>query len=213
MASFGGLLGCQRDLPYVAQQSETPISGYQLEGYITDALGTPVKGLRIALWYDYYFLDNVAPPPQQFTVDDTTKVALVVVTDLTNNVKRVLYQGRSKLGDLHISWDKTDSLGRPVPSGVYKIIFTEGGVTKSSSTIVVEGAVTAVTDSLGHYVVYSGSFPIGFSPAPLYSSSDGTFLGNYEIATDIRLEFYLDPHRSAYLTMTPDQVTIFNYVL
>ena len=211
VVGLGTLLGCDRQLPFDANTSSQPISGYQLEGYVTDRLGTPVRGLRIALWYDYYYLDNTPAASRVFNIDDSSKVSMVQVLNQKNVVERVLYQARSKPGPLSLAWDKTDSLGRPVPSGIYTVLFTEGGVVKGSYPSLVDGAVSAVTDSLGHYVIAGESFPVGFFPVPLYSNSTGAYVGNYQIAEDVRLEFYTDPHHSAILTMSQDVVTRFNY--
>jgi hypothetical protein len=207
---LGFLSGCERDLPYVTQ-SDQPISGFQLEGFVTDRLGTPVKGLRIALWYDYDFLDNNTPSSRIFVVDDSSKIARVAVFDQNNKLRRVIYQRKTRLGVLDLDWDKTDSLGQAVSSGIYTVNFSEGGITKSSYTVVVDGAITAVTDSLGHYIITNDSLPVNFYPAPLYTNDDTKFLGNFQITPYIRLEFYLDIHRSANVSLIQDQVTRFDF--
>lgn len=204
-----GMMGCERDLPFVVPPP-TPISGYQIEGYVTDRLGIPVKNLPIALWFEFDYIDG-NPPNRSFYVDNSNVTSLVRVLDMNRNVKRVLFQGRAPLGLLDVSWDNKDSLGQLVPTGIYTVDFRQGGVPKNSYTTIVNGNVTAVTDSLGHYTITNDQLQVGFYPAPLYSDDDTNFLGNFQISSYVVLEFYLTQHRSTSVTLTPDQVTRLDY--
>jgi hypothetical protein len=206
IAFAGSVLGCERELPYQAPP-ETPITGYRIEGYVTDRLGIPLKGVRVAAWYDYDFVDTVRPPSTSFLVDDSTKRVLIRVLDHNSIVRAVLFDGRSATGLLKVEWNKRDAFGYAVPSGVYTVDFSMNGVSRASYPIVVDGAVTTATDSLGHYVIPDENLPIGFYPVPRYSSYDSHFIGNYRITNLIALELYLDPHRGISLSVTKDQVT------
>jgi hypothetical protein len=208
--SLGGLLGCERDIPFVGSPDQ-PISGYQLEGYVTDRLGIPVKDLRIALWYDYSPVDDQTVPSRQFAITDSTKAIRVRVLDPENKVRCVLFEGLSRVGTREFQWDRKDSLGQDVASGVYRVEFSAGGIVRGSYTAIVDGAISAVTDSFGHYLIPNSSIPVGFFPAPLYSSSDTKFIGNYIILSDVRLEFILGNHRSAIVNMNRDLVTRFDF--
>jgi hypothetical protein len=210
LVGMAGVLGCERDLPYMAT-ADQPINGYQIEGYVTDKLGIPIKGLKIALWYDLDYIDSNTPPSRQFLVDDTTAIARVIVVDPQNKLRRVLFQGRAKLGFLDFEFDLRDSAGVLLPTGIYTISFSLNGITKGSYSQVVNGAVTAVTDSLGHYVIPNDFLPIGFYPAPIYAGDGVTFIGNYQISPYVYLEFYLPVHRSASVTLTQNQITRFDY--
>jgi hypothetical protein len=204
-----GGVGCEREVPFVVPPP-VPINGYQIEGYVTDRLGIPVKNLPIALWYEFDYLDG-NPPNRLFYVDNSNETSLVRVIDAKKNVKRVLFQGRAPLGPLDVSWDKKDSLGQPVPTGIYTVDFRQGGVPKNSYTRVVNGNVTVVTDSLGHYTITNDQLPVGFYPVPLYGNDDSSFLGNFQVSSYVVLEFYLTSHRSASVTLTPDQVSRLDY--
>jgi hypothetical protein len=210
LTGVAGVIGCERDLPYMAQADQT-IDGYQVEGYVTDKLGIPIKGLKIALWYDLDYIDSDAPPPRVFLVDDTTKIARVVVLDQQTRLKRVLFQGRARKGELDVDFDLRDSTGTLLPTGIYTVSFSMGGVTKGSYTQVINGAVTAVTDSLGHYTIPNDFLPVGFYPAPVFTGDGATFTGNYQVSSFIILEFFLPVHRSASVTLTQDQISRFDY--
>ncbi len=200
-----GVEGCERDLPFVVPPPE-PINGYQLEGYVTDKLGIPIKNLPIALWLQFDYVDG-NPPSRTITVDNSSVVSLVRVLNQKSRVMKVLYQSKAPLGTLDLTWDQKDSLGNPAPTGIYTVEFREGGLFKSSYITVVNGNISAVTDSLGHYTITNDLLPIGYYPAPLYSNDETTFIGNFQVSTDVVLEFILSPHRSAAATLTQNQVT------
>ena len=198
--------GCERELPFESSVSQS-ITGYRVEGYVTDRLGVPVKSVRITLWYDFVSIGNTNPPSHSLFVDDPNKSVVLRVLDIQNRVVKVLYNGRAPVGELDYSWNNTDSVGKQAPSGVYKMEFLLGGFVRNSYTIIVNGVVSAVTDSLGHYVIPNENLPVDFSPAPLYSSDGKRFLGNYQITPYIVLDFNLDFLRRTSLTLKKDEVT------
>lgn len=200
---------CERDLPFEVPSTES-IDGYQIEGYVTDRLGIPVKGLRIGLWYDYERIDTAGQPSRYFFVDDTGKTVFLRAVDLHNNVIKVLYIGRAQFGELEYTWDKTDSTGISVRNGIYKIEFWIGSVLKDSHTVVVDRAVSAITDSLGHYEITNAYLPVGYRPVPRYSSDGQSFLGYYEITPYVLLEFYLDTRRVASVKLKTNEITRFD---
>ena len=203
---LGGVLGCERELPYQVSP-ENPIAGYQIEGYITDRLGTPLKGVRVGVWYDYEFVDTVRVPTPSFFVDDTTRLVRVQVLNRRQRVIAVVFEGRAPIGIIDLTWGKRDASGVPVQSGVYTVDFSLNGVSRASYAVVIDGAITTVTDSLGHYVIPDENLPVGFHPIPRYTSADSQFYGNYRITPLVVLELYLDIHRGASLSLTKDQVT------
>ena len=212
VALLGGVLGCQRELPFQAS-AEQPIVGYQIRGYVTDHLGVPLRGVRVAVWYDYGFVDTLQPPSTAFFLDDPSKNVEVRVLDRYQKLIAILIEGRPPLGPLNVDWDKKDAFGRLVPSGVYTVELTLSGVHKASYTVIVDGAVTAVTDSLGYYSIPDQNLPIGFYPVPRYSSYDSQFIGNYIITSSITLELYLDTHRGTSVSVTKNQITRYDFVI
>jgi hypothetical protein len=212
VAVLGIMAGCERDLPFVAP-TDNPITGYRIEGYVTDHLGVPLKGIQVALWYDYEFVDTLRPPSTTFFVDDPTKAARIRVLDRNQIVIATVFDGLAPSGIMDLEWDKRDAFGNLAPSGVYTVEFSVGGVSRASYIVVIDGAVTAVTDSLGHYSIPDLRLPIGFYPVPRYSSPDSHFLGNYSITPLVGLELYLEAPRGASLTLTKDQVTRRDFVI
>lgn len=201
-----GILGCERDLPFEATV-DLSIQGYQVEGYVTDRLGVPMRNVRIALWYDFVPFGTNTPPSRSLYVDDSSKSILLRALDLRGRIVKVVYSGKAPVGELDYSWNNTDSLGRAVPSGVYQVELRLDNVVRNSYTVIVNGAVTAVTDSLGHYIIGNDYLPVDFAPAPLYSSDGKRFLGNYKIAPFIGLDFQFDIVRRISVTLKKDEIT------
>jgi hypothetical protein len=209
---LGTVLGCERELPFQSYQGK-PIVGYQIEGYVTDHLGVPLKGIKVALWYDYEFVDTVRAPSTDFFVDDSTRSVLVRVYDRNQKVRAILLEGHAPAGSLDIEWNKRDSFGSLVPSGVYTVDFSVNGVSRASYAVVVDGAVTAVTDTLGYYVIPNENLPVGYYPVPRTIDPDPSSYGSYRITPLVTLELYLDVHRWTSITLTKDQVTRHDFVI
>ncbi len=209
---LGSVPGCERELPFQTSP-EKPIVGYQIEGYVMDRLGTPLKGVRVGVWYDYEFVDTVQVPSANFFVDDPTKNVLIRVLDRNQKVRAILFEGLSAVGRLNFEWNKRDSHGIPVPSGVYTVDFSMNGVSRASYTVVVDGAVTAVTDTLGYYMIPDENLPVGFYPVPRTLDLDPSSYGSYRITPLVYLELYLDIPRGTSFTLTKDQVTRHDFVI
>ena len=206
------MLGCERDLPYQVP-SEKPIVGYQLEGYVTDRLGVPLKGVRVGLWYDYEFVDTIHHATPAFVVDDSTKVARVQVLDRKGRVEAIVFEGRTSPGIMDVEWDKRDQAGNPATSGVYTVDFSLNGASRASYAVVIDGAVTAATDSLGHYVIPDQNLPVGYYPVvrPVYGDPAST--GNFRISPNMGLELYLDIRRGASVTLVKDAVIRRDFII
>jgi hypothetical protein len=198
-------LACEREIPPLIEP--VTVSGYRVEGLISDRLGNPVRGVPIALHYDYELADQGPPPSKTYQVVDPNKTIRVIVYDRGNRFLRLLFQGRSSLGPLVVEWDQRDALGSLVPSGVYSVQYVVDGQTMMSYPVTVSGRITARTDSLGHYVISDENLPVGFYPVPLYTPDGTSYLGNYRISSYVLLEFQLEPRRVAGVSLVRDRVT------
>ncbi|MBI3585748.1 MAG: hypothetical protein HY088_01300 [Ignavibacteriales bacterium] len=200
--------GCEREIP-LALSSEPEISGYRIEGTLTDRLGNPYRDIPVQLFYDYGSVDSNDPPSKEFQVNDPVKIILVGVYDRKEHLKRILFNGRAERGPFVIVWDQKESNGVPAPSGVYTVRYIVDEQTKKSYPVTVSGNVTARTDSLGKFLIPDDNLPIDFYPVPLYNSDSSVYYGNHRIIPYVVLQFALAENnsRSIYLHIEKNHIT------
>lgn len=210
--SFGFLMvivsGCEREIP-LASIGEPEISGYRIEGTLTDRLGTPYRDIPIQLFYDYEFVDSNDPPSKEFEVTEPAKIIRVGVYDRNDHLKRILFNGRAEPGPFVVLWDQKESNGVLAISGVYTVRYTVDEQTKKSYPVTVSGNVTARTDSLGKFLIPDVNLPIDFYPVPLYNSDSSIYYGNHRIIPYVVLQFALaeNNNRSVYFRLEKNRVT------
>lgn len=203
------LQACEREIPPAG--TSVTVSGYQIEGYVLDALGNPVRGLPIAVYYNYDLVDTGPPPPKDYLPADPNKIVRVTVYDRYNAPVLTLFQDRPPdTGPMDITWNQRDAGGNPISSGVYTVQYIVDGRTQLSYPVVVSGNVVAQTDTTGHYVIRDKYLPVGFYPVPLYSADNSTYLGNWQISADIVLGLRLQPTRYWSVVITENEITEFD---
>ncbi len=194
------LFGCERQTPV----DESPgTEGYRIQGRITDGLGNSLVGVKVKLYYDFYFIDGNPAPSTTYDVTNSVQVIRVTVNDRDNNVVRTLYNGTHSTGTMRVDWNRKDLQGNDMPSSVYTIQYWVDNQLKKSYPVTVNGTVTAVSDSLGAYVIPDKFLPVGFYPVPTYSSDSSKYYGQYQVAGNVGLDF-VTPIRTktAFVTLT-----------
>jgi len=98
--------------------------------------GRPVPGARDARLY----LAPPSPSPARPGAEILYRLATPAKIDLSiydpaGRLVRVLSGGERSTGEHILSWDGRNSRGRAAPSGVYFIVLTAGGETKSRRTV------------------------------------------------------------------------------
>jgi len=165
------------------------ISGYRIEGRVTNNLDEPLPGVDVRLGYDYDYENGDSPPPHAYTVSGGNLPVMVAVFDSRDRLVRVISSGEVEPGTYQTRWDLLDSLGRDVRAGLYEVRSIVGVDTLMVYTVVVDGTVTARSDSAGEFVITQDCLPIGYEPVPLYSADGTVFYGNYRIRSDVFLSF------------------------
>lgn len=200
--------GCEREIPLVSS-SDPEISGYRIEGTLTDRLGNPYRDIPMQLFYDYVFVDSNDSPSKEFQVTEPSKIIRVGVYDRNDRLKRILFNGGAERGSFVVLWDQKESNGVPAPSGVYTVRYIVDEQTKKSYPVTVSGNVTARTDSLGNFFIPNDSLPIDFYPVPLYNSDNSVYYGNHRIIPYVVLQFALAENdiKSIYLHIEKNHIT------
>ena len=203
--------GCERQPLFV---EAPPISGYRIEGKVTDRIENPVANANVRLFYDYDYVDSKSPPSKQFTVTDSTKLITVAVRNSSNQTIRILYSGTRSVGPFIVDWNQKDSSGAEVPSSVYSVHYLVDGVSQKSYPVTVSGTVVTKTDNKGWYSIPDENLPVGFYPVPIYSSYDTTYYGNHRINNFVRLVFETPvQNREIFITLTKDRITQVDIVI
>ena len=200
-----GGLGCDREIP-VTQVTTTV--GYKVAGRISDGLGNPLQGVKVKLYFTFDPVDGNAAPSTTFDVTNSVQVIRVTVNDRDNKVIRTLYNGVHSTGSMRVDWNRKDASGNDVPSSVYTIQYIIDNQVRKSYSVTVDKTITALSDSLGVYSIPDKFLPVGFYPVPLYNADSSKYYGQYQIGSEVGLEF-ITPVRtkSAYVSLTKGYVS------
>ncbi len=177
------LVGC-RDAG--TETSITTIDGYRIEGVVFDGLDQPFDNLPIALFFTTEFVDN-SVPTREYTIQTPGEFVNIDVYDADSALVRNLYAGTPGDTTIFVPWDRRRNDATLVGSGIYTVRVTVGGMLRHSYVDVVNGNVTAVTNSSGAFIIDDVNLPIGYSPTPFFNAS-GSFVGNYRIRDQVYLE-------------------------
>jgi len=212
-ALFLVLGSCNREIPLEVESRE--IQGYQIEGRVNDQLSEPVPGVGIYVFLDFELVSQDGSASRDYLVTSGGQVVTVNVYDWTNTLIRTISSGTHEPGlTFQVHWDETDSMGDPVPPGLYSVRYRENGVVKKSYDVVISGTFCTSTDVSGRYVVGNDHLPIGFEPVSLFSLNGDTYYGDFRIGERVGLEFHA-AGRVYYRTfeVIKDRVTVFDLLV
>ncbi len=188
LISVAVLAGCRDVVPI--DNGTSPVTGYEIQGTVTDSTGHPIFGVAVRLAYTYVFYDSTPPGPTTVIVPHAGALQ-VGIYDKYSNLVRTLYDGPAAAGaTVDRSWNRVDSLGRAVGSGVYYYDVALDGGSILDYPILVDSAATAYTDNTGSFTIGDAFFPVG-AIAPRFGSG-GTFLGNFIVYDRVNLLFSID---------------------
>ncbi len=180
------LAGCDRQLPATSDQY---VSGYEIQGKVTDRIGNPIANVSVYLDYatDIEYGDSVIS--RRYYVTDNTATVQAVVTDITGKLVMTLTPPRTVSGWFQATWAGYDSTGYFAPSGIYHIQYTVNGQVAYSYDQLVSGGKVAVTDTYGRYDIRGRYLPIDSASIPYFSSYDSSYVGNLHVSNDVILTF------------------------
>lgn len=179
-------ISCREIIPF---DDGDIITGYQINGLVSNASGTPLADVRVYLSYEYVKISN--------TPIDT--ISLIVVKDSSLVSIDALSENKNVLRNLFIGWRRTGLIPRYtwnggvannqfVPSGYYFIRYSVDSEIKKEVPIIVERTKTASTDSNGIFIIPKEYLPVN-KVIDRYDIADRYF-GTYSVAEGVFLELY-----------------------
>lgn len=162
------------------------ISGYQINGSVTNQSGTPLANVNVRLYYDEKRISYSPADTVIAVVTDTNRIATVQVFSVSDILVRTLFSGKMRLGVVpRYSWDGRNDKGIEVASGYYLIRYKFDTVVVKESPVVIDGKLTAQTDSSGRFVIRNENLPVGKTYDKYIQN---TFQGEYLIGSSVILE-------------------------
>ncbi len=184
------LSGCERQVPFI---DTLPISGYEIQGKVTDRIGNPMP--NVAVYLDFivapYYTDTVLT--RKYFVPDTADPIQAVVADQSNTIVKVLTIPRKVSGWFQATWGGTDSTGNIMSSGIYHIQYLIDGMVVFSYDQLVGGGRVAATDVYGRYTIPSKFLPIASTSVPWFSVYDSSYIYNLQVSNEVILTFEYSP--------------------
>lgn len=184
-------ISCREIIPFDDSDS---ITGYQINGLVTNASGTPLADVSVFLSYEYV---RISSTPIDTIVVVVVKDSSLVSIDALSEKKTVirnLFTGWRRTGPIpRYTWSGEISNNVFVPPGYYFIRYSIDSEIKKEVPITVERTKTASTDSVGKFIIPNQNLPVN-KIIERYDTSD-RYLGTYTVTEAVFLELY---HGSTY---------------
>jgi hypothetical protein len=188
-------------------QVSQPIQGYRLEGTVSSLNGVALSGVNIRLFYNYDYVGSQPVDTQIVQIKSQYDIVDVAVYTPAGALVTQLFLSTHAPGPLaRFWWDGKDRYGADVPSGEYFIRYTVGGAVVKNSAVVVDGRISAVTDSAGHFTLGPVLLPVGV----IFDGylSDRTYEGTFAVNTMIDLLIQKASLRKLYSQISLQQNSI-----
>jgi hypothetical protein len=204
------IAGCQRQIPII----ESPtISGYEVQGTVTDQVGNPIPSVRVFVDYDWDAVPTVTAATRTYFVSDPSTLVAADVVDWSGRVVRILSAPRPHYGAYQEVWNGKDSAGILPPSGIYYVRYLLNGVVSFTYSQLVSGGQVAATDAQGQYTILPQNLPIDSTSVPYFSPYDSTYVGSIVILNDVVLTYSYPNHfHQIQRSLDKGQVSIVNVV-
>ncbi len=198
-------VSCREIQPY---QPVTTIQGFQLDGIVTSSNGIPLRNVQIILLYYYDYYSTTPVDTEKVIVQPTTRVVDIAVYTVAHTLVRQIFLGYHAPGPLApVVWDGLDAKGNYAPSGEYLMRYALDGVVIKYSPLVVDGNVTATTDSTGKFSVGGSNLPVNAVFDAYFSN--GTYDASYIVMPEVDIVLRSGSTQKLYaaIELATDQVT------
>lgn len=184
-------ISCREIIPF--DDSDT-IAGYQINGLVSNASGTPLANVDVYLSYEYVRISNTPIDTISLMVIKDSSLVSIDALSEKKNIIRNLFNGWRRTGPIpRYTWSGELANNVFAPSGHYFIRYTVDSEIKKEVPIIVERTKTASTDSNGIFIVPKEYLPVN-KIIDRFDISD-RYLGTYTVTEAVFLELY---HGSTY---------------
>ncbi|MBU1299901.1 MAG: hypothetical protein QME25_04040 [Bacteroidota bacterium] len=200
-----------REIIYVDEVEK--ISGYQINGFVTNTGGTPLENVEINLYYEKIKISNIPIDTVQAAVKDSNSIVSFVVVDVNGRAVKNLFTGKLPVGPIpRVTWDGYISPDIKAQPGYYVIQISIDNIIIKESPVIIDGSLVAKTDRQGSFVILNEKLPVG----KIFDRYDSPnkYLGTYSVATSVILElFYGSIKKTGRVNLKKDIVTKVNITI
>jgi hypothetical protein len=203
------LLSCREILPV---EQEENITGYQINGSVTNQSGNLIPNVIVLLYYDEQKISYTQTDTTVVFVTDTNQVVTIQVFSIKNILVRTLFLNKMTIGHVpRFSWDGLNDKGVEVPSGLYLIQYKIDTAVVKESPVVIDGIISARTDTDGHFVIPNEYLPVNKTYDKYLQD---TFQGVYLIGSSVVLELVFGTYvKTGRVYLKKDKVTKVNITM
>lgn len=201
------LISCREIIPV---EEEVNISGYQINGIVTTASGSPIESVKVYLSYEKIKISSTPMDTFDLYISDPNTNVVVNVHNVLDEFVMTLFSGKLPVGPVQrFNWDgEIDSLNF-APSGYYKIRIYFNNQLVEDYPVIVEGNLTAISNKKGEFFIYNKNLPVG----KLYDRYDylNRYIGTYKIVESVLLSLeHRGYTRRGYVNLNYNKITKVN---
>lgn len=201
------LINCREIIPV---EEEVNISGYQINGIVTTASGSPIESVKVYLSYEKIKISSTPMDTFDLYISDPNTNVVVNVHNVLDEFVMTLFSGKLPVGPVQrFNWDgEIDSLNF-APSGYYKIRIYFNNQLVEDYPVIVEGNLTAISNKKGEFFIYNKNLPVG----KLYDRYDylNRYIGTYKIVESVLLSLeHRGYTRRGYVNLNYNKITKVN---
>lgn len=204
------LINCREIILF---ENEENITGYQINGMVSTASGSPIESVKVYLSYENIKISSTPLDTFDLYISDPNINVVVNVHNISDEFIVNIFSGKLPVGPVQrFKWNgELDSVNY-APSGYYKIrVYFNNQIVKEYP-IIVEGNLTAISNKKGEFFIYNKNLPVG----KLFDKYDhlNRYLGTFKILESVLLELeYRSFIKRGYVNLTYNKITKVNVTL
>ncbi len=203
-------IGCREIIPVEPREN---ISGYQINGFITNQSGTPLKDVIVKVLYQTTLVNNNPLDTVIAVITDTNSLVSIDVYNTNNIFIRNIFLGRRPIGPINrVAWNGELVNGDFISSGYYLIRVRINNTFVKEYPVIIDGSQTAKSDSGGQFIITNANLPVN----KLFDryDSQNRYLGTYRILSSVILELiYLNVAVRGRVDLLKDEITKVNIII